>query len=119
MIGTVICRASTTETTGGGGTRSAAARGEQPAIVVHAQAIPKASHPAAFGACCSSAAEIVHHRKCTTSGRIVRPTDAPRHARDTPDNGRGPLRRRDGMRFWVIFEVIMETTSALPANPSG
>src|SRR5271157_6158512 len=43
MIGTVIWRASTTDTTGGGGTRSASTRDEQPAIETEAQAIPRAS----------------------------------------------------------------------------
>ena len=42
MIGTVIRRASTTETTGGGGTRSAPAWGEQPEIAAEAQATPRA-----------------------------------------------------------------------------
>src|SRR5271166_4634841 len=43
MIGTVIWRASTTDTTGGGGTRSASIRDEQPAIVTEAEAIPSTS----------------------------------------------------------------------------
>src|SRR5208337_1393783 len=43
ITGTVIWRASMTDTTGGGGTRSASSRDEQPAIVTEAQAIPRAS----------------------------------------------------------------------------
>ena len=49
MIGTVIRRASTTETTGGGGSRSAPARDEQPEIVTEAQATPRASQRRILG----------------------------------------------------------------------
>ena len=45
MMGTVIRRASTTETTAGGGTRPAATCGEQPEIATDAQATPRVSHP--------------------------------------------------------------------------
>ena len=49
MIGTVIRRASTTDTTGGGGDRSAPARDEQPEIVTEAQATPRASQRRILG----------------------------------------------------------------------
>ena len=96
MMGTVIRRASTTVTTGGGGTRSAPARGEQPEIVAHAQAVPKASHPAAFGPFCSSAVMIPPHHKQPTLGCAGRPLSPTRQVRDRPENGRCRQDERDG-----------------------
>ena len=45
MMGTVIRRASTTDTTGGGGVRAAPTSGEHPGIATDVRAAPRTIHP--------------------------------------------------------------------------
>src|SRR5271166_467068 len=74
MIGTVIRRASTTETTGGGGIRSASIRDEQPAIVTEAQAIPRASPARDLGLVSLSSNMIaLLHKRVGANRAVPRP----------------------------------------------
>src|SRR5205085_871308 len=69
-IGTVIRRASTTETSGGGGTRSAPARDEQPEIAAEAQAAPRAIQHRVPGLTCLTGAMVLS--SSSGSGRTSR-----------------------------------------------
>src|SRR5690349_7474061 len=99
MMGTVIRRASMTETTGGGGIRSAPAGVLQPDIVIEAHAIPRAIHPSVLDLFCPMRTMVVLLDGRVRKGNIIRRSAlvSPRSNligyRELPCGGRIPVGR--------------------------
>jgi hypothetical protein len=124
MIGTVIRRASTTETTRDGGTRSGSTRDEQPAIVTEAQATPRAGHGRVLGLISLRGNMIAFLHKRVGADRAVRRLSSSRHVQDTPEIGRCSSearlvsKRQCGPSRFLLADVLGDPNS-ITSRPFG